>query len=236
MPAEKTYVLVHGAFHGGWVWDTLALELRARGHRVFTPTLTGCGERADLLSPHITIDTFVKDVMQVFTENDLHDVILVGHSFGGLSISGCADRIPERIRQLVFLDSLILENGCSTFGELPPDILAERKEATRASSGLSIPAPPAAYFGITDEAQALWVQDRLTPQPFSTYLSPIVLNHAVGNGLPSVYMECTEPLIRSLGPTRDWVRQQKMTRIELKTGHNAMLTATQALCHLLCAY
>ena len=123
MPTAKTYVLVHGAFHGGWVWDTLALEMRARGHRVFTPTLTGCGERVNLLSPQITIDTFVKDVMQVFTENDLHDVILVGHSFGGLSISGCADRIPERIRQLVFLDSLILENGCSTFAPVPEEIL-----------------------------------------------------------------------------------------------------------------
>jgi len=236
MPTLKTYVLVHGAFHGGWVWDTLALEMRARGHRVFTPTLTGCGERADLLSPHITIDTFVKDVLRVFTENDLHDVILVGHSFGGLSISGCADRMPERIRQLVFLDSLILEDGCSTFGELPPDILAERKKATLASGGLSIPAPPPASFGVVDEVQALWVKERLTPHPFSTYMSPIVLRHPVGNGLPSVYIDCTEPPIRSLEPTRDWVRQQQMTRIELKTGHNAMLTATQELCDLLSAY
>ena len=236
MHTAKTYVLVHGAFHGGWVWDSLALEMRARGHRVFTPTLTGCGERADLLSSYITIDTFVEDVRQVFTENDLSDVILVGHSFGGLSISGCADRIPERIRQLVYLDSLILENGFSVFGGLPADILAARKEATLASGGLSIPAPPPAYFGVLEESQALWVQKRLTPHPFSTYMSPIMLRHPVCNGLPSIYIECTEPLIRSLGPTRDWVRKQKMRRIELKTGHNAMLTATQELCDLLSVY
>ena len=110
-PAGKTYVLLHGAWHGGWCWRPVAEGLQARGHRVFTPTQTGLGERSHLLSRDITLDVFVADLANVFESEDLADVVLVGHSFGGLAISGVADRMPERILHLVYLDSLILEDG-----------------------------------------------------------------------------------------------------------------------------
>ena len=148
----KTYVLVHGGFHGGWCWHHVAHALRARGHSVFTPTQTGCGERAHLISKSITLDTFVDDIANVFLWEDLRDVILVGHSFGGNSISGVADRMPERIRQLIYLDAVMLEGGQTMFGQMPPEVAASRLKAAQASGGVGIAPPEAAYFGIVDPA------------------------------------------------------------------------------------
>src|SRR5262245_27195504 len=103
----KTYVLVHGAWHGGWCWQAVARLLRAQGHQVTTPTQTGLGERRHLLRRGITLDVFVADIVNHIESEELKDVILVGHSFGGVSISGVADRIADRIRHLVYLDAVI---------------------------------------------------------------------------------------------------------------------------------
>src|SRR5947208_2776826 len=107
----KTYVLLHGAFHGAWCWRDVADRLRAAGHRVTTPTQTGLGERRHLLSAQITLDTFVEDLVEHLESEELEAAILVGHSFGGNAISGAADRVPGRIRHLVYLDAMILEDG-----------------------------------------------------------------------------------------------------------------------------
>jgi pimeloyl-ACP methyl ester carboxylesterase len=144
----KTYVLVHGAWHGGWCWGHVADALRGMGHRVTTPTQTGLGERKHLLSKDITLDTFTADVVNHIEAEELKDVILVGHSFGGTSITGAADKIPDRIRHLVYLDSVILENGKSVFSALPPDIVAaRRKTVAEQGQGIFIPPPPPTAFG-----------------------------------------------------------------------------------------
>src|ERR1700690_637004 len=127
--AAQTFVLVHGAWHGGWCWSRVADRLRAAGHQVFTPTQTGLGERKHLLSKDITLDTFTKDITNVIEAEELSNVVLVGHSFGGLAISGVADAIPERIRHLVYLDSLIVEGGKSPLDAFTPEIAAARKKA-----------------------------------------------------------------------------------------------------------
>src|SRR3954452_9415811 len=124
----KTYVLVHGAWGGGWQWAPVAERLRAQGHRVFTPTQTGLGERKHLLSRDITIDTFVEDIVNMLEAEDLRDVVLVGHSFGGISITGAADRVPDRIRHLVYLDALIVQGGQSVFDGMPAEIVAGRRK------------------------------------------------------------------------------------------------------------
>ena len=125
---EKTYVLVHGAWHGGWCWRPVADALRAQGHRVFTPTQTGLGERRHLLSRDITLDVFVDDIANLMEAEELRDAILVGHSFGGIAISGVADRMPEAVRHLVFLDSIVLQPGQSPFGILPAEVVAARRK------------------------------------------------------------------------------------------------------------
>ena len=105
------FVLIHGGFHGGWCWRLVAARLRAQGHAVTHPTHTGMGERRHLLRPDLSLDTFIDDLVNHLETEELADVVLVGHSFGGLSISGAADRVPHRIRHLVYLDSLIIQPG-----------------------------------------------------------------------------------------------------------------------------
>jgi pimeloyl-ACP methyl ester carboxylesterase len=116
-----TFVLVHGSMHGGWCWQRVAPLLRAAGHEVFTPTLTGLGERVHLAHPDIDLDTHIQDVLGVLEDEDLHDVVLVGHSYATLVIIGVADRLPERIAHLVYLDGPIAGEGQALLDFFPPD-------------------------------------------------------------------------------------------------------------------
>lgn len=234
----KTYVLLHGAWHGAWCWRHVAAGLRARGHAVFTPTQTGLGERHHLLSRDITLDTFVADVVNAIEAEELEDVILVGHSFGGLGITGAADRIPGRIRHLVYLDSMVLEGGQSAFGRLPEDVVAARRALiAKEGGGIALPPPPVSAFGIPeDHPLAPWVRRRLTPHPAGTYESPLLLRHPVGNGLPRTYIACTAPLYGPLEGARQWVKRQPgWTWLEIATGHDAMVTAPEELTRMLAA-
>src|SRR5260221_7032991 len=115
-----TFVLVHGAWHGSWGWKRVRKALQARGHEVFTPTLTGVGERSHLLSRHVNLDTHIDDVVNLIRWEELSDVVLCGHSYGGCVISGVADRVPDRIGALVYLDAFVLEDGQSLHDTLPP--------------------------------------------------------------------------------------------------------------------
>jgi pimeloyl-ACP methyl ester carboxylesterase len=237
LAGPRTYVLVHGAWHGGWCWRDVAEPLRRAGHRVFTPTCTGLGERAHLLSADITLDTFITDIANVLVFEGLEDVVLVGHSFGGLAISGVADRMPERIRQLVYLDSLLVQPGQRPLDILPHDVAQQRTElAKQSSGGLSLPAPPPAAFGVDEPQAAEWLQDRLRPHPFGTYTSTLDVRGPIGNGLPRTYIACTEPAYTALQGVWDWVRKQAgWNWLELATGHDAMVTAPDDLCDLLMA-
>jgi pimeloyl-ACP methyl ester carboxylesterase len=231
---SSTYVLVHGAWHGGWCWSGVARILRQRGHTVFTPTQTGLGERSHLLSKAITLDVFVDDIANVLTWEELEDVILVGHSFGGSVISGVADRMRERIRSLVYLDALMLENGQSPFSVLPRDVVEARTKAAQdTSGGVSLPAPKAAAFGVVDPRQAAWVDSRLTPHPFNTYTTPLKLSHPVGNSLPVTYIACVEPVYGPLRASRDRVKAAGWKTIEIKCGHDAMVIAPEMVANLL---
>ena len=231
----QTFVLVHGAWHGGWCWRRVADRLRAAGHQVFTPTQTGLGERKHLLSKDITLDTFTTDIANVIEAEELGKVVLVGHSFGGNAISGVADRMPDRIRHLVYLDSLMIEGGKSPFDNLPADVVAaRRKAADESSGGLSLPNPPPSAFGVSDAADTEWVKRRLTPHPLSTYTSKLNVKGAVGNNLPRTYIHCTNPSYAALQASRDWVKAQPGWRwAEISTGHDAMVTAPDELARML---
>ena len=230
----KTFVLVHGAWHGGWCWAKVAASLRARGHMVFTPTLTGLGERSHLLSKDITLDTFTTDIVNVLKFEELKDVILVGHSFAGPPITGAADRAGDRIKQLVYLDAAMLESGQSVFSLLPAELVAARRKAAQdTSGGLSIPAPPAASFGLSDPAQQAWLAAKLTPHPLGTYESPLTLKNKFGNGVPMVYVSCTDPAYAPLNASKEWTKKNGIKMVELKTGHDAMVLVPDKLTDLL---
>jgi pimeloyl-ACP methyl ester carboxylesterase len=232
---RRTFVLVHGAWHGGWCWRGVADRLRAAGHRVFTPTCTGLGERAHQLSRDITLDSFTRDVAAVIEAEELQDIVLVGHSFGGLPVSGVADLMPERVRSLVFLDSLLVQPGRSPADGLTADVVAaRRKAAEETSGGLSLPVPPPSAFGVTAPAEMAWLERRLTPHPFSTYASPLNIGKPIGNGLPCTYVACTSPVYLPLEGVRTWARQQAGWRWEeIATGHDAMVTAPEELAEML---
>lgn len=232
----STFVLVHGAWHGGWCWSRVAARLRERGHAVFTPTLTGLGERRHLISPQINLDTHVEDVVNLLQFEELERVVLVGHSYAGIVISGVADRVPQRLRQLVYLDALLLEPGKSLFSDFPPAAVEQRLKAIRETGGgvgAAAALPPAA-FGVKDPADAAWVARHLTPQPVGTYLQPLLLKAPLGNGLPKTYIECTGDPIATLEPTKARVRADAGWQLRtLATGHDAMVTAPAALTELL---
>ena len=235
---DTTYVLVHGAWHGGWCWNAVARILRAHGHQVFTPTLSGLGERSHLLSKAIDLGVFIQDVVNVLEYEDLTGVVLVGHSFGGLPITGAADRVPQRIRQLVFLDAVVLEHGQTAFSRLAPGIVAQRIEQSNESSGgLSIPVPPASAFGVFEAAQVALLERNCTPHPLKTFDDPIALNGPVGGTIPKVYIQCVDPVYEPLQASRDFVHAQKdWAWDEIKTGHDAMISAPEALAAKLLGY
>ena len=208
--------------------------MRAAGHRVYTPTQTGLGERSHLLSRDITLDTFVTDLVNVLDWEDLTDAVLIGHSFGGIAITGAADRVPHRIRHLVYLDSLILRDGETTFSVFPPDVVAARRKlAQEFSGGVSIPVPDPKAFGITDPDDAAWVKGKCTPHPISTYEDAMVLKNPVGNGVPATYVAVTP----EYGPTaasRTLAKEQTSWRyLEIAAGHDAMVTTPREVVDIL---
>jgi pimeloyl-ACP methyl ester carboxylesterase len=235
---SRTYVLVHGAWHGAGCWEPVAQILRSHGHQVFTPTLSGVGERAHLVSREIGLQVFIQDVVDVFERHDLSEVILVGHSFGGVTLVGAVDRVPERIRQLVFLDAVVLSDGETAFSRLAPEIVdARRQQALESSDGLTIPVPPPSAFGVFEPDQVALLARHCTPHPLKTFDDPIRLSGPPGGALPKVYIQCVDPVYGPLQSSRDFVKAQAgWAWDEIATGHDAMVSAPAALADKLLAF
>jgi pimeloyl-ACP methyl ester carboxylesterase len=229
-----TFVLVHGAWHGGWCWARVAFRLRKAGHDVFCPTLTGLGERAHLLSRQVNMTTHIDDVVGLLEAEELDHVILCGHSYAGMVITGVAARAKARIKQLVYLDSAVVEDGEAWSTAHTPQVQADRRKLAEASGGVSMPVPKAEVFGLSDPRDLEWVQRRMTPQPFAPYDQKLHWGGPVGNGLPKVYVNCTEPLYAGLNPVKERYRGKPGWPFrELKTGHDAMVSAPEETARLL---
>ena len=227
------FVFVHGAWHGGWCWRDVAAVLRTAGHQVFTPTMTGLGERAHLLNAQVGLSTFIDDIAAVILSEELDNVVLVGHSFGGHVINGVADRMPQLLRQLIYLDGLVVQHGQSALSIMPPAVQAERNR-TMDAAGLRMTIPSPDQFGLSDPAQLAWVMRQLTPHPLKGYTEPLQLQHPLGNGLPKTYIAVTDPWYPPLAELRQWVRSQPdWDWRELAACHNAMVSAPLALASLL---
>jgi pimeloyl-ACP methyl ester carboxylesterase len=197
----KIFVLAHGSWHGGWCWKKVADRLRAKGHAVYTPSYTGMGDRAHLLSKDITINTFAEDLVQVIQSEELSNVILVGHSFGGVPISGAADRVPEKIARLDYLDSVVVESGRSAFSYyLPAKAEARIKAAEKATNGVAVPVPqqlPAVWgLGKEGDPDYDWARRRLSPHPLQTYTTALTFKGPVGNNLPRTYIASLDAVKR----------------------------------------
>jgi pimeloyl-ACP methyl ester carboxylesterase len=236
MTRKATYVLVHGAGHGGWCYQRVARLLRAQGHEVYTPTLTGLGERSHLLTPDVGLDTHITDVVSLLEHEDLDDVILAGHSYGGIVITGVADRALDRVGQLVFLDAAILYDGESLAG-VTPAITAMHQEA-EVVDGVELvlwPDKPVAraIYGVDDEADWAWMRERLRPHPWKAFTDTLRLGRAEAvAGLPRTLINCPgtlrmrqgESLTRYLIGDRVW---------EINTGHDLMITEPKKTAEML---
>lgn len=230
-----TYVLVHGAYHGGWCWRDVADILRARGHAVFTPTLSGLGERAHQLALGLGLDAMIEDVVQVIECEELRDVVLVGHSFSGLVISGVADRIKDRIRHLVYLDALVLPGGTAVLDGASTESRAYYDSLRIANGGSGgIPAPPVDFFAVANNEQEQWLERRLTPHPVEAFFDKLTLRNPLGNGIPTTYVVCTDPYFAPTEPSRKFAATLPGWRfVNIATGHDAMISAPRELAELL---
>jgi pimeloyl-ACP methyl ester carboxylesterase len=231
-----TYVLVQGAWIGGWYWQRVTPFLRQAGHTVFTPTFTGLGERSHLLTRDITLDTYVTDIEQVLFYEDLTDVILVGHSFGGTVITAVAERASARIAQLIYLDAEVPLSGESDASCLLPgtvDFVLQR--AKERGDGWLFTPSPSAIFGVTDPADQAWIDARFKPQPVCTVTQPIYYGAAV-EALPRHFIACRpyEPLIADI---RARIQQDPCwTYQEIDGGHLVMITQPHELAEMLMTY
>lgn len=229
--AAGTFVLIHGAFHGGWCWQRVQPALERRGHRVYAPSQTGLGDRRHLMSAHITMETFVDDIANLILFEDLRDVILVGHSFGTRTVIGVADRMPERLRHLVFLDGGFPIQGRSRLDTMPAEVREAR--LTRAmdyDGGISVPPPPGASFGLTNPDDAAWVERYLTPHPLSVDASVQTLSHELGNGVPATYVRFVEPTFEQVGSSAEYARNRSDWQyLEIAGGHDAIVSNSSAV-------
>ena len=239
---KTTFLLVHGAWHGGWCWRDVAAGLRDQGHEVLTPTLTGLGERAHLLSPEIGLQTHVDDVLAVIRFNELEDFVLVGHSYGGMVISGVADKVRDKIRHIVYLDAAVPRDGETMISQGPSrsaDMLAATELQLRALApdGIAMQAFPPEFLGIpTDHPGYGWVARHMTPHPLKTWLDPIALPNGGSEGLPRTYIHCNAPVLpnSSFGWHHDQTsKDTDWNSLTLATGHDAMVTAPHALTRIL---
>ena len=222
-----TYLLVHGGGHGGWCYKKVATLLQAAGHVVYAPSLTGCGDRAHLVSSSIDLDVQINDVVQILKYEDLHDVILAGHSYGGMVITGVADRARERIKRLVYLDAAHPHNGQSLCDNAP-EPMAFTKSGLRVVNGVELVLWPdqisPTFFGITDPADVAWAAARLTPHPWKCFAQKLVLqDEAAVRRIPRTNINCTASLARSSKEARE--RQVDGEHAwEIDTGHDLMIT------------
>jgi len=175
-PAAKTFVLVHGAWHGGWCWRRVSDLLQRQGHKVFTPTLTGLGERSHLLSKDIRLATHVTDVVNHIKWEGLEGVVLCGHSYGGMVVSGVAEQTADKISSIVFLDAFVPQNG-EALSDLTGAATLDLLRAATQRGDIGIPARTAASFNVNEKDRA-WVDAMCVPQPIATFLDKMTLTGA----------------------------------------------------------
>ena len=232
--SAATFVLVHGAWSGGWCYHKVAARLRAQGYAVFTPTLTGQGERSHLLAGTINLSLHIEDVLNVFHYENLNDVVLAGHSYGGMVITGVADRIAKRIAALVYLDAFLPEDGQSLFDiNIPAN--TQRFIANAGSiGGLAVPAPPAAFFNV-NAADAARVDALATPFPLGAFTEKIRLTGARKTIAKRVYVHGTVlPRESPFKPFYERTKGDPAWQVHtLACGHDVMLDEPERVSEIL---
>ena len=230
----RDFVLVHGAWHGGWCWSRVARLLTAAGHRVFAPSLSGLADRSHLFGPRIGLATHVEDIVRLVEFEGLDDFVLVGHSYAGSVITGVGDQLRERVSHYVYLDAVVPPDDARIWRWA--DVMNEqgRRERTAAiegeGRGLMLAPPPASVFGIASDVDRDFVAAKLTPMPAATFLDPIELRAGGTRGLRRSYIAAAAPVYRGLAAVAERIRTEPGWHLEeIQAGHDMMLDAPRAL-------
>lgn len=230
----STFVLVHGAWQGNWVWERVTDRLHAAGHRVYAPSLTGLGERAHLAGPEINLETHIADVMGVIEHHELNDIVLCGHSYGGMVVGGAADRLHTRIKSLVFLDAFIPTPGKSLFDLQPPEIAQRmRDEARTQGEGWRIKRLSASYFRVADPDDIARLDRRAVDHPIGTMEQKANITGA-WEKIPHLAYIRAGGHRGPFGQFADRLRGDERWRCyEVPCGHNVMLDLPETLVGIL---
>lgn len=237
------FVLVHGAWHGGWCWRRVVQALAVQGHRAHAVTLTGVGERAHLMSSAITLETHIGDVLQAIEAEELDDAVLAVHSYAGMIGTAIADRQPQRLKHLVYVDAVAPRPGESWSSTHASATREARLAAAAASPDYSFPAPDPSVFGLVG-ADLEWVRRRQTPHPGHTYQAALDFDAARVASVPRTFVDCTRPALGTIDAIRSRVRDPRywdgawqggggVRLVELQTGHDAMVSAPADLTRIL---
>jgi pimeloyl-ACP methyl ester carboxylesterase len=228
----RSFLLVHGGWHGGWCWSRVAGRLRSAGHLVFTPTLTGLGERSHLFDERIGLETHVNDVVNVIRWEGLESVVLVGHSLGGFIASGVAERAAGKIGSIVFLDAFVPENG-QALADLASENVRNAIRAAQSRGEKSLPPIPAANFRVNEKDRA-WVDEKCTPQPLRSLVEKIALTGARERIGRKTYIRATEYPSTSFDAAYARARADSSWRtFEIPCGHDAMIDLPDRVAEIL---
>lgn len=237
------FVLVHGAWHGGWCWRRVVQALTALGHRAHAVTLTGVGERSHLMSSTITLETHIADVLQAIEAEELDDVVLAVHSYAGMIGTAVADRQRQRLKHLVYVDAVVPRPGESWGGTHSSAVREARLAAAAASPEYSFPAPDPAVFGLAGD-DLEWVRRRQTPHPGHPYLATLDFDPVRVASVPRTFVDCIRPALGTIDAIRPRVRDPRywdgawqggggVRLVELQTGHDPMVSAPADLTRIL---
>jgi pimeloyl-ACP methyl ester carboxylesterase len=230
----SSFVFVHGAWHGGWSWRLVADRLAERGHEVHTPSLTGLGDRAHLGGPHVALETHLQDIVSLIQSHDLQQVVLVGHSYGGIIVRATADRLFERVSELIYVDALVPEDGESAATLVGEQIASDWQSRPRAANG-TIPHSDVSRWGIVDRRQHAWVTARVCGHPLRTLFETVSLSDHRAAALPTTYVHCSGVD----GERRPSVYAQRVASyanarwVDLRAAHDVMLTHPDHIVELL---
>jgi pimeloyl-ACP methyl ester carboxylesterase len=231
---KKSFVLVHGAWLGGWCWKRVRPLLQAAGHTVFTPTLTGLGERSHLLNQEIDLSTHIKDVVGVLEYEDLSDVTLVGHSYAGLIISEVAERASNRLSHLIYLDAILPEDGDS-FMDLYPNKPHLQNWAESKGEGWRLPFEglmPWQALGISNQDDIAWMSHRMKDQPFKAFTQKVSLSTGAAKKLHRTYIQTGQAPFVTQSVARAKEQSVEVYQV-LSAGHVSMITEPENLIQLL---
>jgi len=227
-----TFVLVHGAWHGGWCWRKVARHLHSEGHEVYAPSLTGLGDRSHLLTPAVDLHTHVRDIVDLMEFEDLTEVVLVGHSYGGMVIAGVADLVPKRISKLVYLDAVTPKDGQSLSDIVGPELMTMFREISEDQGDeWCLPCPTDWTFGIA-EPDLSWAKRRMTPQPMATLVQKVRFLNPEALALPKSFIWCAI----SEGKRQESLRDEfspGWSFYEIEAEHDAMITNPRELAEVL---